>query len=299
MTNSPSDAATKSCACTGVRWCAKCRDPLIRQSRRMDDPVQIPDLLSKRPSHSDPNTHDRIHVFDLDLQCAPSYPAFEGIHVIRDFLSADEARHLMTEIERAPFVPAQSGKLKQHYGPKINFNKQKINATSFKGPPEYARRIESRLRNLAQQDFPDGSTHNMTLHIALKTFETTDAFVLQYFEQDESNLDFHRDDSFAYGEVILDLSLESDSVLTFLEGCEPGSTANQRECVRVPLPARSLAVVYGRARFIWEHAILAYDITGRRTSVTLRTLNEALRENDEGRRLLDIARGDQTPDATS
>ena len=299
MTNSPSIALTKSCACTGVRWCAKCRDPLIRRSHRMDDPVQIPELLSKRPSHSGPNTQNRIHEFDVDIQCAPSCSAFEGIHVIPDFISADEAGLLLAEIERTPFVLAQSGKLKQHYGPKINFNKQKINAAPFKGLPGYARRIESRLRNLAQQNFPTGSTHGMALHTALDGFETTDAFVLQYFEQDESNLDFHRDDTFAYGEVILDLSLESDSVLTFLEGCEPGPTPNQRECVRVPLPARSLAVVYGPARFIWEHAILAYDITERRTSITLRTLNEALRESDEGRRILEIARGGQTPDVTA
>jgi len=265
----------------------------------MDDPVQIPEFLSRRPSHSDPNTQSRIHEFDVDLQGAPSCPAFEGIHVIPEFISADEAGHLLAEIESSPFVPAQSGKLKQHYGPKINFNKRKINPAPFKGLPEYARRIESRLRNLARQNFPSSSTYDMALHKALEGFETTDAFVLQYFERDESNLDFHRDDAFAYGEVILDLSLESDSVLTFLEGCEPGPTSNLRECVRVPLPARSLAVAYGPARFNWEHAILAYDITERRTSVTLRTLNEALRESDEGRRILEIARGCQTPDATS
>lgn len=289
----------KSCACTGVRWCASCQDPLVREFHRMDDPVQIPELLSTRPTrptHAGSNPQGQIHDFDLDLQSAPSHPAFQGVHVFRDFLSAGEAEQLMTEIQEAPFLPAQSGKLKQHYGPKINFNRQKVNVAAFRGLPKYVSRIESRLRELTSQDLAGDPTNNAALRTALETFEPTDAFVLRYFEQDASNLDFHRDDMFAYGEVILDLSLESDSVLTFLECNEAAPKTSYWTCVRVPLPARSLAVLYGSGRFTWDHAILAYDIAETRTSVTLRTLSEGLRESDPGKQILDIARGDRVPD---
>ena len=158
--------------------------------------------------------------------------------------------------------------------------------------PDYARWIESRLRELTHLDLPGSPIDNLALRAALEAFETTDAFVLRYLERDASNLDFHCDDTFAYGEAVLDLSLESDSVLTFLDRQGQWLAGGQGNCVRVPLPARSIAVVYGRARLSWEHAILAYDIAGRRTSITLRTLNETLRHSDAGRRIFDIARGD-------
>jgi len=263
----------------------------------MDDPATIPQRLSTRPRDPGSGTPPRegFHDFDLDLQGSPTCPEFRGVRVFRDFVSADEADRLLEEIEKASFLPAQSGKLKQHYGPKVNFNKRKINTSRFHGLPDYARWIESRLRELANLDLPGSPTDNLALRTALEAFETTDAFVLRYLERDASNLDFHRDDTFAYGEAILDLSLESDSVLTFLECRRQSLAVDQGGCVRVPLPARSLAVVYGRARFAWEHAILAYDIVGRRTSITLRTLNETLRHSGSGKQILDIARGNSSP----
>jgi len=259
----------------------------------MDDPVQIPDRLATRPPPPGPtpDPSDDFHDFDLDLQSAPTCPEFRGIQVFRDFFSMDEAERLLREVDEAPFVAAQSGKWKQHYGPKVNFNKQRVNATQFQGLPHYTRRIESRLRERTDRDRSGRREEKRALRAALDTFEATDVFVLRYLEENASNLDFHRDDTFAYGETILDLSLESDSVLTFLERRAPDRQASPGQCVRVPLPARSLAIVYGHARFSWEHAILAYDIVGRRTSITLRTLNETLHHSDAGRRILDIVRG--------
>ncbi len=293
MMHSARNESTKTCACTGVRWCASCRDPRVRERYRMNDPVSVPSFLSSRPAHSlsrSDSLHG-IHHFDLETQVAPSCPEFRGVHVIREFLSRQEAEQLLREIDEVPFRPAQSGKLKQHYGPKVNFNKQKINSAQFRGLPNYARQLESRTRRLVEQVPADRTPDPVALRLAVEAFETTDVFVLRYLEQAESNLDFHRDDTFAYGEVILDVSLESDSVLTFLERPKSESESHRLRCVRVPLPARSVLVLYGQARSDWDHAILAYDVAGRRTSVTLRTLSENLRHSDSGRRILEIVRG--------
>ena len=296
MMSSRGETPPKLCGCTGVRWCANCLDPRVRQHHRMDPPIQIPEFLLTRPedSKSNPDRLDRIHPFDLETQHAPSCPEFSGVFVFRDFFSKDEADRLLEEIEKTPFRPAQSGKQKQHYGSKVNFNKQKINSARFGGLPAYTRNIESRLHELvgAQSDDGVGTSNGRALRLALKRFETTDVFVLRYHERDQSNLDFHLDDTFAYGETILDLSLESDSVLTFLRRIRRGAEPGLENCVRVPLPARSMAVVFGSARFDWEHAILAYDIAERRTSITLRTLSETLRRSETGRQILGIARGD-------
>jgi len=268
----------------------------------MDDIVPIPNHLENRPrldsgspsGAAETDSRNLIAEFDPDSQSAPDCAGFRGIRVFRDFLTPAESDDLLREIEQENFVKAQSGKQKQHHGPKINFNKKKMNAKNFHGIPAYASRIEDRLRQLAAADPPRDPIDRSEFSTALDAFETTDVFVLQYHERDESNLDFHLDDTFAYGELILDLSLESDSVLTFLRN-RPGAGPKVTECVRVGLPARSLAAVYGQARFDWEHAILSYDITGRRTSVTLRTLHENLLRTEDGQRVAGLARRSRIP----
>jgi len=213
--------------------------------------------------------------FDPRSQCAQGIKGFAGLRVLPDFVTESEAASLLDTIEETPFVPAQSGKRKQHFGPKMNFRKQRMNASGFEGIPAYARALEVRLRK---------RTNDAALEEALGRYRTTDVFVLRYNEDDQSNLDFHSDDVFAYGEVILNLSLESNSVLSFLER-ETGA------CVRAAIPARSLAVLFGAARYDWEHAILADDVSGRRTSITLRTLSDELRGMPEGQRVMALALG--------
>lgn len=266
----------------------------------MDDLVRVPDRLTKRPVPNAPKLaatlvcedQGGIFSFDLDSQSIPGCPHFRGVRVFRDFLSTSAADDLIREIEQTRFDKAQSGKLKQHYGPKINFNKKKMNADGFLGLPGFAAPIEAELRRLAMEDstMPRSCADDERLARAIDCFETTDVFVLRYRDRDASNLDFHRDDIFAYGELILDLSLESDSMLTFFRVSLSESGRQVEECVRVPLPARSLVAIYGSARFDWEHAILAYDIVGQRTSITFRTLQEDLRNTEQGRRVMELAR---------
>lgn len=287
----------KPCACTGVRWCARCLDPELRARFKMDDPVPCPEILIDRALPGDPRERTRpLHFFDLDTQSVPSLPSFAGLRIYRDLFAPKEARELQAAIERQPFLPAQSGKHKQHYGPKINFNKRRMNPQGFHGVPAYAREIEDRMRARVSADTSLHGSARALLEAALARFDTTDVFVLRYWPELSSNLDFHLDDDFAYGELIADLSLESDAWLSFLLG-RPGSEVRGSDalvdepiCVRAPLPARSLAILYGPARFEWEHAVLAYDVLQRRTSVTLRTLGPTLRATEQGRQVVLRAR---------
>lgn len=270
------------CACTGVRWCARCLDPEVRRARKMDDPVPRPPILDGPD----------VHVFDLDRQTAPGRPDFEGLFVIRDALSADEADALLSEIERTPLQPSQSGKAKRHVGPRINFNKRRMNADGFAGLPAWAFDLDARIR--ARVAAPETGVPAVT-RAALAAHRTTDVFVLRYWPEEASNLDFHVDDVFAYGELILDVSLECDTWLTFVRGRDGSEVAPDPHadeppaCVRCPLPARSVAILHGPARHRWEHAVLANDVPARRTSVTLRSLGASLRDTPEGRRVLERA----------
>jgi alkylated DNA repair protein alkB family protein 4 len=250
----------------------------------MDAPLPLPLRLATRPDESDP----WVAVFDFTTQTAERAPEFEGLCILRDFLSEEEALALLGTIEQQDFSPAQSGKLKQHYGARVNFNKRRINAKKFEGLPAYGHAIEARLKTAFSSIDSSLPADRLRRNEALADFEATDLFVLRYEVEEASNLDFHIDDTFAYGEGIFDVSLESDSVLTFIR--RNAADEEPVECVRAALPARSAAFLYGTARYEWEHAILPYDIEARRTSLTLRTLSPAVRESEEGRRILDVAR---------
>lgn len=233
----------------------------------------------------------RLHVFDPATQSAPTCPAFRGVRVHPEAISPTEAEALLAQIERSPFLPSQSGKQKQHFGPRFNFMRRRMNVDRFDGLPAWAPGIEARLRALVAADRAGDPGDLAGCRRALDDFATTDVFVLRYAERERSNLDFHVDDLYAYGEAIVDLSLDSDSWLSFLGPIDGSVDETDQVCVRVPLPARSLAVVYGSARFAWQHAILPGDIRGIRTSITLRTLAPALRSTDAGRIVLARAAG--------
>ena len=269
----------KPCACTGVRWCAACRAPELRAGWGMRAPVGEPACLRERevvPGAAPDGS--RVHLFDEAGQSVPGCPAFSGLLVWRDFVSERDAERLLADIETRPFKPAQSGKAKQHFGPRMNFRKQRMNARGFEGLPEWAHELERRVRARARAEVAPAG-----LADALDAYVTTDAFVLRYEEARASNLDLHVDDTHAYGELILDLSLESDGWLTFLDADPQCGVDRPFECVRARVPARSMALLFGPARYDWCHGIRALDIEGRRTSITLRTLGSSLRSTEEGR----------------
>ncbi len=279
-------SAEKRCACTGVRWCARCLDPGLRRRYKLDDPWPTPEYLTPEAlAEARSGRAAGIFEFNVATQSAPGCPEFEGVRIYPELLDAMQERALIAAIEREPLVPSQSGKWKQHHGPKVNFNKQRLKLGDYDGIPAYARSIESefRARVRREREASEPASRDHTLERALAAYRTTDVFVLRYRPEESSNLDFHIDDTFAYGEMILALSLQSDATLTFLR------QDAERGCVRVPLARRSLTVLWGAARYDWQHGILATDVAGQRTSVTLRTLSSGLRHSPVGRAVLERA----------
>lgn len=270
------------CACTGVRWCAACLDPARRRARNQRDPIPLPRLLAE--------PEGPVSRFDARHQRAPGQRDFEGLRILTDVVTLEEERALLERIGRSPFLPSQSGREKQHYGPRVNFNRRRIQTDRFDGLPDYAFELEERARERIARDLPADDP----IHAALAEYVTTDVFVLRYEPMRRSNLDFHLDDLFAYGDLILDFSLESDAVLSFYRGRPDGEVRTQapieEACVRAQLPARSLALIFGPARRSWEHALLASDLGGRRTSLTLRTIGPEVRATPSGDAILERAK---------
>ena len=80
------------CACTGVRWCAACLDPEMRRVHGLRPPLPLPPLLASGDFTPDGRS---VHAFDALRQGVPSLPDFEGVLLLRDFVSDEEARVLL------------------------------------------------------------------------------------------------------------------------------------------------------------------------------------------------------------
>lgn len=203
---------------------------------------------------------------------------FAGVHIQTDFLSVAEERDLMLGIDEMPWHTSQSGRRKQNFGPKTNFKKMKLACGNFAGFPRFSRFV--------QQKFAD--------HPLLASFRTIEQCSLEYDPSKGAAIDPHIDDCWVWGERIVTVSCLSDSVLTLtLYKGDPGrynlpvietyrsqlllDLANETQLsdwcdvvVRLPMPARSLMVLYGGPRYQWEHCVLREDIVKRRVCVAYR-----------------------------
>ena len=151
---------------------------------------------------------------------------------------------------------------------------------------------------------------------------------LEYNPARGASIDPHIDDCWIWGERIVTVNLLSDCVLTLSpykgdvkrynlsdvhtypavldeEGRRPN---NEKNCfkldfsvlhdmndvvVRVPMPRRSLIVMYGAARYIWEHCVLREDVLQRRVCLAYREFTPPYLKNgkneNKGTAILDIA----------
>lgn len=124
----------------------------------------------------------------------------------------------------------------------------------------------------------------------LNNFFTIEQCSLEYNPELGASIDPHVDDCWIWGERIVTLSLLADTVLTLTPHCVKynnqynidyipnadflpnvmNSDNYQVDVVRILMPRRSLLVLYGKPRYIWEHCILREDILKRRVCIAYR-----------------------------
>jgi len=132
----------------------------------------------------------------------------------------------------------------------------------------------------------------------MKGFQTIEQCTLEYNPERGASIDPHIDDCWIWGERIVTVNVKGDSVLTmtylqqkdrnrynlslatgaFLKFDE--SLANV--IVRIPMPARSLLVLTGQARYQWEHRVLREDVQELRVCLAYREFTPPyLQEGDK------------------
>lgn len=184
----------------------------------------------------------------------------------------------------------------QNFGPKCNFKKQKIKLGDFKGFPFFTKFVQDKFKNVN----------------ILNEFKTIEQCSLEYNPMRGASIDPHIDDCWIWGERIVTVNLLSDSVLRMrpfkgesrkynlhcIEHYSPilnskGQFIKQNDTsfsiednslgleveVLIPMPKRSLLVIYGPARYFWEHFINRDDINERRVCLAYREFTPPYLEN--------------------
>eukprot|EP00435_Cladocopium_sp_Y103_P051747 s722_g16.t1 len=121
----------------------------------------------------------------------------------------------------------------------------------------------------------------------LKSFKPNEANVNDYRRSESSQLLMHWDDRGLYEEAVCSVTVLGECIMTFQpsgrsnfrssEGEGDSGAADGREAVRLAVPARSLLVLKGAARYEWQHGIPEADdlLTERRVAIIFRRVRGA------------------------
>lgn len=186
-----------------------------------------------------------------------------GIHVVKDFISQDEEGQLVTLIDsRQPWVPSQEGRAKQDYGPKISFLKRKVSVGNFGGFPDFAVSLFNRMQETSPSILGD--------------FVPVEFCILEYTPERGSYIRPHFDDKWIWGDRLITVNLLSETVLRLTRefNIPPFEIA-------IRMPARSLLVISGEARYDWLHSINRYDIKSRRIAMTWREFSDEIVKDED------------------
>ncbi|XP_066587037.1 alpha-ketoglutarate-dependent dioxygenase alkB homolog 4 [Prorops nasuta] len=259
----------RSCGCKGIRSCLICE----RQFNISKSDLNFE--LQKYPSYVYCPLCDKCWP-GWDIEQNKIHPdhageslIFPGVYIELDFLNSIEAQDLTTDLDKLPWDSSQSGRRKQNFGPKCNFKKRKLKLGAFIGFPKTTEFVQKKFDNVK----------------LLENFQTIEQCSLEYNPERGASIDPHIDDCWIWGERIITVNVLGDSVLTMIPYMGPSTRYNlnyvsnfkninlkqeNQIIVRLPMPARSLMVLYGEARYGWEHAVLREDVCSRRVCLAYR-----------------------------
>lgn len=186
------------------------------------------------------------------------YVEIGGVFLIKEFVNNEEELQLISMIDsRQPWVSSQEGRAKQDYGPKVSFLKQKVSVGNFGGFPDFVINLFNRMQlNYSQQ---------------LDNFVPVEFCILEYTPERNSYIRPHYDDKWIWGDRLITVNLLSDTVLRLSKEFK----IPPYEIV-IKMPAKSLLILQGEARYDWHHSINRYDIKSRRVAMTWREFSEEI-----------------------
>jgi len=310
----------RACGCKSFRTCILCEIEFGLKSSLLQELDEK--LEQGKVFHYCFKTGECIEESDDKDEEEKTRLKFPGIHIVPDFLSKDEEKVLVEELDTLPWDSSQSGRRKQNFGPRANFNKRKAKVgQNFAGFPSCSKFLQDRFSRVP----------------LLEGYKTVEQCSIEYRPETGASIEPHIDDCWIWGERVVQVNLLSPTYLTltpfpfnkagnsskynlsdvstypkvvdnnsvvfnpFLdktENCTPFDLSAQsmfpeNSVVKIPLPPRSLLVMYGQSRYSWEHMVLRSDISQRRVVIAYRELTPPYlpggKEEGVGREILDKA----------
>jgi len=236
-------------------------------------------------------------------------PIFSGIKIIPEFVSVEEETTLLEDLDQAPWSISQSGRRKQNYGPRANFKKRKAKVGAFQGFPMPTKFIQDRFKTVSSlKDYrtveqcsieyrPEKgaciSPHiddcwiwgerivQLNLmsdtYLTLLPFESTEP--VRYNLQDVAKYPKVMNDK--TGEVKFNPFESTDETWKSNQAYSIENSIDKKYVIKIPLPRRSLLIMYGNPRYDWEHCVLRKDISSRRIVIAYREFTPTYLPNGE------------------
>lgn len=193
-----------------------------------------------------------LHHKDSDVDSVDIH----GVTVCADFINVSEESVLVKIIDtHKPWTPSQEGRNKQDYGPRVSFLKQKVSVGDFAGFPDYAVDLFGRMQERCDSLLGD--------------FVPVEFCILEYTPERGSYIRPHFDDKWIWGDRLLTVNLLSETNLRLTREFNMPPYE-----IIIRMPARSLLVLRGSARYDWHHSIRRYDIKARRIALTWRNFSK-------------------------
>lgn len=182
--------------------------------------------------------------------------------VIENFLTEEQEKRLVEKIDDEEWVPNRTGSRRvQIFGP-YHDKQYKIIPGKYSKHPEHVKELAGPTLKKLQELVAEGKLQSdLIFPEKWKDDQKLEVYINEFLPK--SGLRYHFDHRHTYDELICGVSLNSDSIMSFQKG---------DKIAEVPIPQRSLYLMFGTWRKDWKHGIQPVHITGRRVSVTFRTI---------------------------
>ena len=270
----------------------------------------------------------KASLFQVLLDFNPHYlqtltePFSLGIEIHSNFISEAEETKLIQDLDQIPWSISQSGRRKQNYGPKANFKKRKTKVGEFQGYPLCTKFVQDKFLSVPSlQDYK--TVEQCSIEYRPETGARIDPHiddcwiwgerivqlnllsdsVLTLFPYHGDPFRFNLTDVASYPKIMNDntgqvhfnpfqQSWTSDGPFKS-HSLKLNPKCDSDVVIRIPLPRRSLLVMYGEPRYDWEHCILRRDIINRRVVIAYREFTPTYLPNgtheSTGKEILDMA----------
>ena len=191
----------RDCGCKSFRTCLECENKYgLSRDTSAEERLLGAEALYRYDAEAEADGGRGRLVLESGEDAGGLLNRFRGIKLIRDFVTESEESRLLSNLDSLPWDTSVSGRRKQNFGPRANFNGRRLRAGAFHGFPACSEFVQRRFSSVP----------------CLEGYRAVEQCSIEYRPESGASIEPHIDDCWVWGERIVQLNLLSDSVLTCL-----------------------------------------------------------------------------------